>query len=142
MSRRVTTIRTKTGPALRVARKITPCGVAGFDKGTTIACIPRLAWRDFSRQRGLRTKREQALDSFDIGSAFPRGSVGTSHQPPHAAPHRSSFSVQPPAFSALIGFIGFFRSDQPPLIPQQPTKPNQLRPGFLPLIQLAPCRFG
>ena len=47
--------------ALRVARKITPCGVAGFDKGITIACIPRLAWRDFAPQRGLRTKREQAL---------------------------------------------------------------------------------
>ena len=52
---------TETDPALRVARKITPCGVAGFDKGITIACIPRLAWRDFVQQRGLRTKREQAL---------------------------------------------------------------------------------
>src|SRR5690606_33507030 len=52
--RRVTTVRAKTGPSLRVARQIAPCGVAGLAKGATIACVPRLAWRDLTLQRGSR----------------------------------------------------------------------------------------
>ena len=52
--RRETQHRAKTGPALRVARKISPCVVVGLGKGTTITGVLRLAWRDFSRQRGLR----------------------------------------------------------------------------------------
>ncbi|GBL54265.1 hypothetical protein PCLA_02f0378 [Pseudomonas citronellolis] len=52
--RRVTRRCAKCGPSLRVARQITPCVVAGLAKGATIACVPRLAWRDLSRQRGSR----------------------------------------------------------------------------------------
>ena len=54
MSRRVTTYHAKTGQSLRVARQIAPCVVAGFGKGTTITCIPRLAWRNLAQQRGSR----------------------------------------------------------------------------------------
>src|SRR5690606_3655063 len=52
--RRETPPRVKTGPALRVARQISPCGVAGLGKGVTNACVPRLAWRYLAQQRGLR----------------------------------------------------------------------------------------
>src|SRR3990167_5317322 len=40
--RRVTPPRTKTGPALRVAREMAPAVVAGLDKGITITCVLRL----------------------------------------------------------------------------------------------------
>src|SRR5690606_41182865 len=40
--RRITPHRAKTGPARRVARQMSPCGVAGLGKGATIACVPRL----------------------------------------------------------------------------------------------------
>src|SRR5690606_30192904 len=43
--RRETPHRAKTGPARRVARQMSPCGVAELGKGVTIACVPRLAWR-------------------------------------------------------------------------------------------------
>ncbi|UUY07773.1 hypothetical protein LRS11_18460 [Pseudomonas sp. J452] len=33
----------------------------GTWQGNAIACVPRLAWRDFAQQRGSRTKREQTL---------------------------------------------------------------------------------
>src|SRR5690606_1970649 len=44
----------KTGPARRVARQMSPCGVAGLGKGTTITGVPRLAWRHLAQQRGSR----------------------------------------------------------------------------------------
>jgi len=55
--RRIMPHRAKTGPAGRVARQMSPCGVAGIAKGTTITCIPRLAerrpaWRHLAQQRG------------------------------------------------------------------------------------------
>jgi len=31
-----------------------PCGVAGLEKGTILLCIPRLAWRHLTQQRGSR----------------------------------------------------------------------------------------
>src|SRR5690606_13593875 len=52
--RRETPHRAKTGPARRVARQMSPCGVAELGKGVTIACVPRLAWRHLSQQRGVR----------------------------------------------------------------------------------------
>ena len=63
--RRITLHCAKTGPALRVARQMAPCVVAGLAKGMTIACVPRLAWRDLAQQRGSRTKREQTLTGGD-----------------------------------------------------------------------------
>src|SRR5262245_9178274 len=50
--RRATRRRAKTGPSLRVARQMAPCVVAGLGKGTTIPCVPRLAWRHLAQQRG------------------------------------------------------------------------------------------
>ena len=52
-SPRVTALRDKTAPSLRVARQITPCVVAGLAKGITIVCAPRLAWHHLTQQRGL-----------------------------------------------------------------------------------------
>src|SRR5690606_13520588 len=52
--RRITPHRAKTGPARRVARQMSPHGVAGLGKGITIACVPRLAWRHLAQQRGSR----------------------------------------------------------------------------------------
>jgi len=31
-----------------------PCGVAELEKGTTLLCIPRLAWHHLAQQRGSR----------------------------------------------------------------------------------------
>ncbi|MBX9712469.1 MAG: hypothetical protein K2X58_01820, partial [Pseudomonadaceae bacterium] len=52
--RRVTPPRTKTGPALRVAREMGPAVVAGLAKGITITGVLRLTGDHFARQRGLR----------------------------------------------------------------------------------------
>src|SRR5690606_37819262 len=57
--RRITQCRAKTGPALRVARQMAPCCVAGLIKGVTIDCVPRLterrpAWHHLTQQRGSR----------------------------------------------------------------------------------------
>jgi len=35
-------------------RQMSPCGVAGLGKGTTITGVPRLAWRHLAQQRGSR----------------------------------------------------------------------------------------
>src|SRR5690554_7900278 len=57
--RRITQRRAKTGPALRVARQMAPCCVAGLIKGVAIDCVPRLterrpARRHLTQQRGSR----------------------------------------------------------------------------------------
>jgi len=59
--RRVTQRRTKSGPSLRVAFKISPYVVAAFAKVMHIGCMLRLVWRNFEQQRGSRLKWEQTL---------------------------------------------------------------------------------
>ncbi|QKE65699.1 DUF3429 domain-containing protein [Aquipseudomonas campi] len=97
------------GPSLRVARKIAPCVVAGLAKGMTIACVPRLAWRDFAQQRGSRTNREQTLEALLDYAAVILAFMGAIHwglamraeQQETAARLQLGLSVIPP----LLGWL-------------------------------------